>query len=129
LWLFEDGHICVRETDSGELQAKVSDIPALVQDKEDKVPEFPEKRIFWRDDIMLRSEYRQVRISFLVLILASETCQQKQAQRQILNRDFQGRISDRKEEQVFRQETGFLTGPKTGSQAGQGTLFCLKRLS
>ncbi|CBY12565.1 unnamed protein product [Oikopleura dioica] len=59
LWLFEDGHICVRETDSGELQAKVSEVPVLVQDKEDKVPEFPEKRIFWRDDIMLRSEYRQ----------------------------------------------------------------------
>ena len=50
----------MRETDQGELQAKVFEVPTLVQDKEDKVPEFPEKRIFWRDDIMLRSEYRQV---------------------------------------------------------------------
>ena len=68
MWLFEDGHICARETDSGELQAKISDIPALVQDKEDKLPEFPEKRIFWRDDIMLRSEYRQVWISLWIFI-------------------------------------------------------------
>ena len=65
--------------------------------------------------------------------LASVTCLQKTGSEtgfpaqnldRQLDKDFQGRISDRKAEQIFKSETGFLTGPKTGSKTGQGTLFC-----
>ena len=44
-------------------------------------------------------------------------------------KDVQGRISDRKAEQVFKTVTRLLTGYKTGSQVGKGTLFYFKKLS
>lgn len=59
LWLFEDGHICYRENEYGELQTKVNKIPELIQEEEDKIPFFPPERVNWRNDIMLRSAYRQ----------------------------------------------------------------------
>ena len=52
--------------------------------------------------------------------LASATCLQKTGAEtgflpenldRLLDRYFQGRISDRKAEQVFKTETGFYTGP------------------
>jgi hypothetical protein len=69
--------------------------------------------------------------------LVSATCLQKtgpetgflaQKLDRLLGRNFQGRISERKAEQVFKTGTGLQTGPKTGSQAGQVTLLCSKRL-
>ena len=70
--------------------------------------------------------------------MASATCLQKTGSKtpflarnlgRLLDRDFQGRVSAKKAEQVFKTETGFKTGPRTGSQVGQSTLFYLKRLS
>ena len=58
-----------------------------------------------------------------------ETCFLAQNLDRLPDRDFLVRISDSKADQVFNAEIGFETEPQTCSQAGQGTLFCLKRLS
>ena len=49
--------------------------------------------------------------------------------RQATGQRFSGPIFRQESRTGFKTETGYKTGPKTGSQAGQGTLFCFKSLS
>merc|ERR1711931_414982 len=59
LWLFEDGHIASRESDSGKVQLSVSKMPELIKDEDDLEPVIKLPPLNWHDDMQLKSIYRQ----------------------------------------------------------------------
>ena len=59
LWLFEDGHIASRESDTGKVQLQVNKIPELIKDEEDLEPVITLPPLNWHDDMQLKSIYRQ----------------------------------------------------------------------
>ena len=59
MWLFEDGHMAQRESDLGIIQLKIVEIPELVNDEEDKLPNIKVPKLEWRNDFQLKSIYRQ----------------------------------------------------------------------
>ena len=57
--MFEDGHIALRESETGQIQISAPKKPDLVSDKEDELPKIQLKPLDWTKDIQLRSIYRQ----------------------------------------------------------------------
>ena len=59
LWLFEDGHIASRESDTGKVQLQVNKMPELIKDEDDLEPVISLPPLNWHDDMQLKSIYRQ----------------------------------------------------------------------
>jgi len=59
IWLFEDGHIAMRESSTGIVQVEVERKPELIKDEEDLEPVINLPRLNWNDDMQLKSIYRQ----------------------------------------------------------------------
>jgi len=106
IWMFEDGHIAQRETELGKVQLKVAQMPELATDKEDELPKIELKPLNWRDDIQLKSIYRQKATDF-----SQSNSQYLEENPQILQsvRDFYNAVLAEKPEDIFDYSKQFFT--------------------
>ena len=79
LWLFEDGHIARRESDTGNVQLQVNKVPELIIDEEDLLRSVELPPLQWHQDMQLKSIYRQkasqLRLDFEKLNFRKKKCE------------------------------------------------------
>jgi len=99
IWMFEDGHIALRESETGQIQISAPKKPDLVSDKEDELPKIQLKPLDWTKDIQLRSIYRQKAIE-----KSDSNSQYLHEHPQILQllRDFYNATLSEKPEDIFQ---------------------------